>query len=73
MKRALVLAAGGVTGALYEVGVLRAIEEQHGPLHQLFDVRAGAGRDRATGPGVCVRRVSHPACVLSPTVTSGPS
>lgn len=41
MKRALVLAAGGVTGALYEVGVLRAIEEQHGPLHQLFDVFIG--------------------------------
>ncbi len=41
MKRALVLAAGGVTGALYEVGVLRAIEERHGPLHRLFDLFIG--------------------------------
>ncbi len=41
MKRALVLAAGGVTGALFEVGVLRAVEEQHGPLHRLFDLFIG--------------------------------
>lgn len=41
MNRALVLAAGGVTGALFEVGVLRAIEERYGPLHQLFDVFIG--------------------------------
>ncbi len=50
MKRALVLAAGGVTGALYEVGVLRAIEEKHGPLNQLFDLFIGvsAGATVAT-------------------------
>lgn len=41
MNRALVLAAGGVTGALFEVGVLRAIEERHGPLHELFDLFIG--------------------------------
>ncbi len=39
--RALVLAAGGVTGALYEVGVLRGIEERLGPLHRIFDVFVG--------------------------------
>jgi predicted acylesterase/phospholipase RssA len=50
MKRALVLAAGGVTGALYEVGVLRAIEGRHGPLQQLFDLFIGvsAGATVAT-------------------------
>ncbi len=41
MKRALVLAAGGVTGALYEVGILKALEEKHGPLHRLFDLFIG--------------------------------
>lgn len=41
MARALVLTAGGVTGALYEVGLLRALEERHGsPLH-LFDLFVG--------------------------------
>ncbi len=50
MKRALVLAAGGVTGALFELGVLRAIEEKHGPLHELFDLFIGvsAGATVAT-------------------------
>ena len=42
MTRALVLAAGGVTGALYEVGVLRGIEERLGPPHRIFDVFVGA-------------------------------
>ena len=40
--RALVLAAGGVTGALYEVGVLRAVEERVGPPGELFDIFLGA-------------------------------
>ena len=39
--QALVLAAGGVTGALYEVGVLRAVEERVGPLRQVFDLFLG--------------------------------
>ncbi len=46
MTRALVLAAGGVTGALFEVGVLRAVEEEHGPLHQLFDLFIGVSAAR---------------------------
>lgn len=41
MARALVLTAGGVTGALYEVGVLRAIEEHHGAPLDLFDLFVG--------------------------------
>lgn len=41
MERALVLAAGGVTGALYELGVLRAVEEARGPLDRLFDLFIG--------------------------------
>jgi predicted acylesterase/phospholipase RssA len=41
MKRALVLAAGGVTGALYEVGVLRALEEELGAPEDLFDLFLG--------------------------------
>ncbi len=41
MKRALVLAAGGVTGALYEVGVLRALEEEVGAPDELFDLFLG--------------------------------
>ena len=39
--RALVLAAGGVTGALYEVGVLRTVEDQVGPLGDVFDLVLG--------------------------------
>lgn len=41
MARALVLAAGGVTGALYEVGVLRAVEERYGSPLDLFDLFVG--------------------------------
>lgn len=41
MNRALILAAGGVTGAFYEIGVLRAVEERHGPLDRLFDLFIG--------------------------------
>jgi predicted acylesterase/phospholipase RssA len=41
MTRALVLAAGGVTGALYEVGVVRAMEERHGSLLDRFDLFVG--------------------------------
>ncbi len=41
MARALVLTAGGVTGALYEVGVLRALEERHGSPLDLFDLFVG--------------------------------
>jgi NTE family protein len=41
MARALVLTAGGVTGALYEVGVLRAIEERFGSPLDLFDLFVG--------------------------------
>jgi NTE family protein len=40
-RRALVLAAGGVTGALYEVGVLRAFEERLGAPHEHFDLFVG--------------------------------
>jgi hypothetical protein len=43
MRRALVLATGGVTGALYEVGVLKALEEEVGPPGELFDLFLGAG------------------------------
>jgi hypothetical protein len=39
MRRALVLAAGGVTGALYEV--LKALEEEVGPPGELFDLFLG--------------------------------
>jgi NTE family protein len=49
MNRALVLAAGGVTGALFEVGVLRAIEERHGPLHHLFDLFIGVSAGATVG------------------------
>ena len=41
MARALVLTAGGVTGALYEVGVLRALEEHHGSPIDRFDLFVG--------------------------------
>lgn len=41
MARALVLTAGGVTGALYEVGVLRALEERLGSPLDLFDLFVG--------------------------------
>lgn len=61
MERALVLAAGGVTGALYEVGVLRAVEERHGPLHELFDlfvgVSAGATVAAFVSQGVSAARL----------------
>jgi predicted acylesterase/phospholipase RssA len=66
MERALVLSAGGVTGALYEVGVLRAIEERHGPLHELFDlfigVSAGATVAAFVSQGVSPARL-HAALV----------
>ena len=41
MARALVLTAGGITGALYEVGVLRAVEERYGSPLDLFDLFVG--------------------------------
>jgi predicted acylesterase/phospholipase RssA len=41
MARALVLTGGGVTGALYEVGVLRATEERYGSPLDLFDLFVG--------------------------------
>ncbi|HEY6104662.1 MAG TPA: patatin-like phospholipase family protein [Anaeromyxobacteraceae bacterium] len=41
MARALVLTACGVTGALYEVGLLRALEERHGSPLDLFDLFVG--------------------------------
>jgi NTE family protein len=50
MARALVLTAGGVTGALYEVGVLRAMEERLGSPLDVFDLFVGvsAGASVAT-------------------------
>ncbi len=50
MARALVLTAGGITGAMYEVGVLRAVEERHGSPLDLFDLFVGvsAGATVAT-------------------------
>ena len=41
MARALVLTGGGVTGAMYEVGVLRALEERYGSPLDLFDLFVG--------------------------------
>jgi hypothetical protein len=41
MARALVLTGGGVTGALYEVGILRALEERFGSPLDLFDLFVG--------------------------------
>lgn len=61
MKRALVLAAGGVTGALYEVGVLRAVEERLGPPQGVFDlflgVSAGASVAAYISQGVLPSRL----------------
>lgn len=49
MARALVLTAGGVTGALYEVGLLRAIEERHGSPLDLFDLFIGVSAGASVG------------------------
>src|SRR5919201_553031 len=61
MKRALVLTAGGVTGALYEVGVLRALEEGVGPPAEAFDlflgVSAGASVAAFVAQGILPSRL----------------
>lgn len=49
MARALVLTAGGVTGALYEVGVLRALEERYGSPLDLFDLFIGVSAGASVG------------------------
>ncbi len=49
MARALVLTAGGVTGALYEVGVLRALEERYGPLLDHLDLVIGVSGGASVG------------------------
>lgn len=49
MARALVLTAGGVTGALYELGVLRALEERHGSPIDLFDLFVGVSAGASLG------------------------
>jgi NTE family protein len=62
MARALVLTAGGITGAMYEVGVLRAVEERHGSPIDLFDlfvgVSAGATVASFLAQGVPASRAS---------------
>jgi NTE family protein len=61
MKRALVLTAGGITGALYEVGVLKALEEEAGPPHEAFDlflgVSAGASVAAFVSQGILPSRL----------------
>jgi NTE family protein len=61
MKRALVLTAGGVTGALYEVGALRALEEEVGPPEETFDlflgVSAGASVAAFVAQGILPSRL----------------
>lgn len=68
MARALVLAAGGVTGALYEIGVVRAMEERHGPLLDRFDlfvgISAGASVAAFLAQGVSPSRL-HQALLAS--------
>jgi predicted acylesterase/phospholipase RssA len=68
MTRALVLAAGGVTGALYEVGVVRAMEERHGSLLDRFDlfvgISAGASVAAFLAQGVSPKRL-HEALLAS--------
>jgi predicted acylesterase/phospholipase RssA len=68
MPRALVLAAGGVTGALYELGVLRAMEERHGSLLDRFDlfvgISAGASVAAFVAQGVSPTRLH--AALLDP-------
>src|SRR5574341_35486 len=63
MTRALILCGGGVTGALYEMGVLRALEERFGPPHDLFDlfigISAGATVAAFVSQGLSPSRLAH--------------